>query len=198
MWRQLSAVFESAQPQTFEHSFATPDGAPLYTEVATRRVVTSDRDPEDVVTVDPVPHAQGDTQVDVGLDVGRHHASRPLRREDEVPVFFRADRPEDFAAVVFADFAEPLSDPFAEPFAEVPPEEPFRPEAVKILSFLSRQAQEISQGVTATTSLSGEQGESHGVRPQEPSGHDRRREETLRQRDAPPCFPEPGRAAQAP
>jgi S-adenosylmethionine synthetase len=38
------------------------------------------------------------------------------------------------------------------------PDQPFRADAVKLLSFLSRQAQEISQGVTATTSLSGEQG----------------------------------------
>jgi S-adenosylmethionine synthetase len=37
-------------------------------------------------------------------------------------------------------------------------DQPFRPDAVRITSFLSRQAQEISQGVTATTSLSGEQG----------------------------------------
>jgi S-adenosylmethionine synthetase len=37
-------------------------------------------------------------------------------------------------------------------------DQPFRPDAVKITSFLSKQAQEISQGVTATTSLSGEQG----------------------------------------
>src|SRR5690606_11350640 len=37
-------------------------------------------------------------------------------------------------------------------------DQPFRPDAVKILSFLSKQAQEISQGVTASTSLSGEQG----------------------------------------
>lgn len=37
-------------------------------------------------------------------------------------------------------------------------DQPFRPDAVKIQSFLSRQAPEISQGVTATTSLSGEQG----------------------------------------
>ena len=37
-------------------------------------------------------------------------------------------------------------------------DQPFRPDAVRVLSFLSRQAQEISQGVTAATSLSGEQG----------------------------------------
>ena len=37
-------------------------------------------------------------------------------------------------------------------------DQPFRPDAVRVLSFLSRQAAEISQGVTATTSLSGEQG----------------------------------------
>jgi S-adenosylmethionine synthetase len=37
-------------------------------------------------------------------------------------------------------------------------DQPFRPDAVKILSFLSRQAAEISQGVTAETSLSGDQG----------------------------------------
>ncbi len=37
-------------------------------------------------------------------------------------------------------------------------DQPFRPDAIRILSFLSSQAQEISQGVTATTSLSGEQG----------------------------------------
>lgn len=37
-------------------------------------------------------------------------------------------------------------------------DQPFRPDAVKVLPFISRQAQEISQGVTATTSLSGEQG----------------------------------------
>jgi S-adenosylmethionine synthetase len=37
-------------------------------------------------------------------------------------------------------------------------DQPFRAGAVEIYSFLSRQAAEISQGVTATTSLSGEQG----------------------------------------
>jgi S-adenosylmethionine synthetase len=37
-------------------------------------------------------------------------------------------------------------------------DQPFRPDAVKITSFLSGQAREISQGVTAETSLSGEQG----------------------------------------
>ena len=40
----------------------------------------------------------------------------------------------------------------------VDPDQPFRPDAVEIHSFLSRQAPEISQGVTAATSLSGEQG----------------------------------------
>ena len=37
-------------------------------------------------------------------------------------------------------------------------DQPFRPDAVQILSFLSQQAGEISQGVTAATSLSGDQG----------------------------------------
>jgi S-adenosylmethionine synthetase len=37
-------------------------------------------------------------------------------------------------------------------------DQPFRPDAVKIISFLSAQAPEISQGVTAETSLSGDQG----------------------------------------
>ena len=37
-------------------------------------------------------------------------------------------------------------------------DQPFRDEAVRIQSFLTQQAQEISQGVTAETSLSGEQG----------------------------------------
>ena len=37
-------------------------------------------------------------------------------------------------------------------------DQPFRPDAIKLFSFLSKQAQEISQGVTATTSLVGEQG----------------------------------------
>lgn len=37
-------------------------------------------------------------------------------------------------------------------------DQPFRADAIRILSFLSSQAQEISQGVTASTSLSGEQG----------------------------------------
>jgi S-adenosylmethionine synthetase len=37
-------------------------------------------------------------------------------------------------------------------------DQPFRADAVKITSFLSSQAQEISQGVNAATSLSGEQG----------------------------------------
>jgi S-adenosylmethionine synthetase len=37
-------------------------------------------------------------------------------------------------------------------------DQPFRSDAVEILSFLSRQAAEISQGVTAETSLSGDQG----------------------------------------
>ena len=40
----------------------------------------------------------------------------------------------------------------------VHPDQPFRADAVRIHSFLSSQAPEISQGVTATTSLSGEQG----------------------------------------
>ncbi len=38
------------------------------------------------------------------------------------------------------------------------PDQPFRADAVQIMSFLSRQAGEISQGVTAETSLSGDQG----------------------------------------
>jgi S-adenosylmethionine synthetase len=38
------------------------------------------------------------------------------------------------------------------------PDQPFRAAAVEITSFLSSQAREISQGVTAETSLSGEQG----------------------------------------
>ena len=37
-------------------------------------------------------------------------------------------------------------------------DQPFRPDAVQVLSFLSSQAGEISQGVTAETSLVGEQG----------------------------------------
>jgi len=37
-------------------------------------------------------------------------------------------------------------------------DQPFRPDAIELYSFLSRQAQEISQGVTASTSLAGEQG----------------------------------------
>jgi S-adenosylmethionine synthetase len=37
-------------------------------------------------------------------------------------------------------------------------DQPFRPESVRITSLLSAQAQEISQGVTAETSLSGDQG----------------------------------------
>jgi S-adenosylmethionine synthetase len=37
-------------------------------------------------------------------------------------------------------------------------DQPFRPDAVRIQKFISKQAQEISQGVTAQTSLSGEQG----------------------------------------
>jgi S-adenosylmethionine synthetase len=37
-------------------------------------------------------------------------------------------------------------------------DQPFRPDAVQILSFLSKQAAEIDQGVTAETSLSGDQG----------------------------------------
>ncbi|MEX2571968.1 MAG: methionine adenosyltransferase [Gemmatimonadota bacterium] len=37
-------------------------------------------------------------------------------------------------------------------------DQPFRPDAVQILSFLSTQSPEIDQGVTATTSLSGDQG----------------------------------------
>jgi S-adenosylmethionine synthetase len=37
-------------------------------------------------------------------------------------------------------------------------DQPFRADAVQIMSFLSRQAVEISQGVTAATSLSGDQG----------------------------------------
>src|SRR5690606_39133936 len=37
-------------------------------------------------------------------------------------------------------------------------DQPFRPEAVKVQSFITSQSQEIAQGVTATTSLSGEQG----------------------------------------
>lgn len=37
-------------------------------------------------------------------------------------------------------------------------DQPFRADSVKIISFLSRQASEIDQGVTATTSLSGDQG----------------------------------------
>ncbi|MQA88968.1 MAG: methionine adenosyltransferase [Gemmatimonas sp.] len=40
----------------------------------------------------------------------------------------------------------------------VDPDQPFRPDAVKILSFLSQQSSEIDQGVSAGTSLSGEQG----------------------------------------
>ncbi|CAN5875231.1 methionine adenosyltransferase [soil metagenome] len=38
------------------------------------------------------------------------------------------------------------------------PEQPFRPENLRILSFLTTQAAEIAQGVNAETSLSGEQG----------------------------------------
>ena len=38
------------------------------------------------------------------------------------------------------------------------PDQPFRADAVELLLFLSRQAAEISQGVTAATSLSGDQG----------------------------------------
>ncbi len=37
-------------------------------------------------------------------------------------------------------------------------DQPFRPDAIELYSFLTKQAQEISQGVTATTSLAGEQG----------------------------------------
>jgi S-adenosylmethionine synthetase len=37
-------------------------------------------------------------------------------------------------------------------------DQPFRHDAVQIMSFLTKQSSEISQGVTATTSLSGEQG----------------------------------------
>jgi S-adenosylmethionine synthetase len=37
-------------------------------------------------------------------------------------------------------------------------DQPFRPDAIELYSFLSKQAQEISQGVTASTSLVGEQG----------------------------------------
>ncbi|HET7320915.1 MAG TPA: methionine adenosyltransferase [Longimicrobiaceae bacterium] len=37
-------------------------------------------------------------------------------------------------------------------------DQPFRPDAVEIVSYLSKQAGEISQGVTAATSLSGDQG----------------------------------------
>ena len=37
-------------------------------------------------------------------------------------------------------------------------DQPFRPDAVEIYSFLSKQSAEISQGVTADTSLAGEQG----------------------------------------
>ncbi len=40
----------------------------------------------------------------------------------------------------------------------VDPDQPFRADAVKILSFLSEQAPEIGRGVTAATSLSGDQG----------------------------------------
>jgi len=40
----------------------------------------------------------------------------------------------------------------------VDPDQPFRPDAVEILSFLSQQSPEIDQGVTAQTSLSGDQG----------------------------------------
>ena len=39
---------------------------------------------EDVDGVGPVPHAEGDPQVDVGLDLGGDRAGGPLRREDEV------------------------------------------------------------------------------------------------------------------
>jgi len=40
----------------------------------------------------------------------------------------------------------------------VDPDQPFRPDAVEILSFLSRQSPEIDQGVTRQTSLYGDQG----------------------------------------
>jgi len=38
------------------------------------------------------------------------------------------------------------------------PDQPFRSDAIQLMSFLSRQAAEISQGVSADTSLSGDQG----------------------------------------
>jgi len=55
----------------------------------------------------------------------------------------------DFEAVVRAAIRE---------IGYVDADQPFRADDVKILSFLSSQAAEISQGVTAETSLSGEQG----------------------------------------
>jgi S-adenosylmethionine synthetase len=87
----------------------------------------------------------------LALDLSSRVACEVLCKEDNVILAgeITSDAAIDFDALVRGVIAE---------IGYVDRDQPFRADSVKILSFLSRQAQEISQGVTATTSLSGEQG----------------------------------------
>ena len=94
-----------------------------------------------------------DTILDAHLeqDVNSRVACEVLCKEDNVVLAgeITSNAKVDFDALVRGAIQE---------IGYVDADQPFRADAVKITSFLSKQAQEISQGVTAETSLSGEQG----------------------------------------
>jgi S-adenosylmethionine synthetase len=94
-----------------------------------------------------------DTILDAHLeqDPGSRVACEVLCKEDNVVLAgeITSNAKVDFDALVRGAIEE---------IGYVDADQPFRPDAVKITSFLSGQAREISQGVTAETSLSGEQG----------------------------------------
>jgi S-adenosylmethionine synthetase len=94
-----------------------------------------------------------DTILDAHLeqDPGSRVACEVLCKEDNVVLAgeITSNAKLDFDALVRGAIEE---------IGYVDADQPFRPDAVKITSFLSGQAREISQGVTAETSLSGEQG----------------------------------------
>ena len=94
-----------------------------------------------------------DTILDAHLeqDVNSRVACEVLCKEDNVVLAgeITSNAKVDFDALVRGAIQE---------IGYTDSDQPFRADAVKITSFLSKQAREISQGVTAATSLSGEQG----------------------------------------
>jgi S-adenosylmethionine synthetase len=102
---------------------------------------------------DKVSDYIADTILDAHLeqDPGSRVACEVLCKENRVVLAgeITSDAVVDFEALVRRAVEE---------IGYVDPDQPFRADAIELLSFLSKQAAEIDQGVTATTSLSGDQG----------------------------------------